>query len=364
MKKRNISFAVLGIVGAVVGLVKWPERPAQSLSEHLDSTMPKLPSVAQSLPQRQSPVPVGASTRPPKSFAALSVLERNQIIDEIRNQELISLFNTWRESGRSDVTKQDIVGFVFAQALREKPADPRVFEQMHRFVSDPSNSGIDRSRLLDVLGEAKTKESLELLLQLALTLPDKEFQRIACRSIRAAGGMWENGTFHEELSPALERIWLESQDKDLLASVALAIAKVGAPNGVEKLLVAALASESPEDFRGEIARTVLSSVLNSNAVPVLFERLGVGSDGSAASKLASSTLVAIGDEFAAKHLLKWLQIADESAAPLAHDCVIQTRTPAMLEAWEAALNPTVPFRTERNRAALRAGLVERGRIRQ
>jgi hypothetical protein len=56
--------------------------------------------------------------------------------------------------------------------------------------------------------------------------------------------------------------------------------------------------------------------------------------------------------------LNWLQNADESAAPFVHDYIVRAKSQALLNAWESALSPSVPFRSEKNREAIRAGLNE------
>jgi hypothetical protein len=54
-------------------------------------------------------------------------------------------------------------------------------------------------------------------------------------------------------------------------------------------------------------------------------------------------------------LVAWLQNANASAAPLVHDYMLPTQH---AEIWEAALDPSVSFRSEANREAIRAGLAQ------
>ena len=61
---------------------------------------------------------------------------------------------------------------------------------------------------------------------------------------------------------------------------------------------------------------------------------------------------------AAKALFDWLEAADATAAPLAQDYVAHITSPAMLKASQAALDLSVPFRSEQNREAIRAGLAQ------
>ena len=74
-------------------------------------------------------------------------------------------------------------------------------------------------------------------------------------------------------------------------------------------------------------------------------------------RVVAPLLVGIGDVTAGQALVNWLQSTAEDAAPLLRDYLVrETRTPAMWAAWQAALDPEVPFRQEGNREAIRSGI--------
>ena len=56
--------------------------------------------------------------------------------------------------------------------------------------------------------------------------------------------------------------------------------------------------------------------------------------------------------------MDWLANADASAAVLVRGFVARTRTPELLDAWSAALDPKVVFRSEQIRETIRAALTE------
>jgi HEAT repeat protein len=208
------------------------------------------------------------------------------------------------------------------------------------------------------LGQAKTREALDTLIQVATGQASAELKPFAIKAIRAAGGLWGDGTFHEELSPALERVWRESNDEELLLSVSAAIAKIGAPGGIELLLSSVRATNSPESSRSRAVQLALAEVINPRAVPPLAAMLGSQPPTGAPGIMAGSALVAIGDAAASKALIDWIRDADASAAGSVRAYVLRTRHPAMLQAWESALDSTVVFRSEANRDAIRSGLDE------
>lgn len=304
----------------------------------------------------------GATTNAPQQFLNMNVLERDKVIREIMKQDLTSVFRIWIEAGHvdHDLMKQSGVAAALAYAMRERAPSAELIEQMRAFIADRANSAYERAQLLGTLGRSATKESLDLLIQSVATLSDEDMRQVAIAQIQSVGGyaQWEDGSFHEELSPALERVWRESGDQNLLASAGMALAKIGAPSGIELLFSSALNENSPNDIQVRIAQGSLPEVLNAHAVPTLSAFLASQQPTSATSKLASSTLANMVDATSAAALVNWLQTADDSAAPLARDSVLRTRSPAHLAAWESALDRAVPFRSEKNRDAIRTALAE------
>lgn len=315
-------------------------------------------------PANQAPdsiINVGSQKR---MFRNMSVEERNAILAEIKKEDLGMFFQTWIDSERveHDLRKQNIVGMLLSQALRENAPSRAVMERIQTFIADDSNSVVERSELLYVLGQAKTAESLGMLLQAAAVSTDGTLKEVAIREIRSSGALWGDGTFHEELSPALERTWNETHNPEFLAAVAEAMAKVGAPSGVERLIASALGG--PQDVRHQVAESALTKIMNPHAVPALAAHFVDQSAGSRGQEVLGNSLLGIGDTTAGRVLLNWLQTSEEDATLLARDFVARTRDPAMLEIWKSALDPTLQFRSEKNREAIRAGLIARDQNRK
>jgi hypothetical protein len=124
---------------------------------------------------------------------------------------------------------------------------------------------------------------------------------------------------------------------------------------MEMLLTAALTPAGQDDMRRQVARDALigTTILNRHAVPLLAARLSNDTPTNEASQLAGSILFKMQGEVANHALVTWVQNADASAAPLALELTTGGQSP---EIWQAALNPSVPFRSEKNREAIRKGL--------
>lgn len=283
-------------------------------------------------------------------------------MDPIGKLDAPDLFQAWIDAGSvdHDPVKQQATGNYLWAALRHRSTDPVVYDQMRSFIGDAGNSFNERGKLLNVLGEARTKEALDILIEIATTSPDAGLRATATNDIKSAGAPWGDGKFHEELAPALERVWSATQDRLLLMSTAVAMAKVGAPSSIKLLVSSALPGVLQGGIRQRAAQEALHDVLNPHAVPVLGALLVDQLPTSATAWLASGTLAGMNAPSAAKSLLEWLEGADATAAQLARTYVVQARSPALIKAFRAALDPSVPFRSEVNREAIRSGLAQYG----
>ena len=314
-------------------------------------------SIAEKGDGRDVPAPWVAVQRP---FSAMNREERRAIADRIRKLDTGAIFHIWISARRSehDFDKQYIVGVILQDAIREKPADSETVQQFQSFVNDDSNSLVERARLLQVFGGAATKETLDLLLQSATNSKDSKLKKIANNEVIAVGKLRGDGSFHEELSPALERAWSSSGDQDLLNSAAIAMAKVGAPSGVKLLIDSAISTASPTDFRARMAETALTTTMNPHAIPVVSEVLLTETTADARSKIASRTLAEIGRADAIKVLIGWFQNADDGAAVLVRNCIKKIRNNAELQQWDSAVGPSAQFHSEINREAIKAALAD------
>ena len=358
MKKRNrnillVAAVVLGSAGAF-----WTLRSSlQSVGRGRIVSVANGPATATGSINRVQPSASATITvSPSKKFSTMGLLEANKILLEIGQQDMASIFQRMLDAGRveHDLTKQMAIQSIFSGAMRTETPKLDFLEQMRAFLADRSNSNFERGMLLGALGTAATKEALDILIYAATTMSGQDPRQTAIGAIRTVGATGGAGV---ALSPALESVWRDSSDEELLISVAVAMAEVGAASGVELLLSAALATDGPENVRTRSAIGALEKVFRGSAVPAVAALLADQST-SPANNLAGSILVQIGDATAANALVNWLQRADASVAPNIRRFLIQTRTEALLEAWQAATVPAVLFRSEKNREAISAGLAE------
>jgi hypothetical protein len=308
--------------------------------------------------QSTDPTPVSVTPvaeQPPRPFATMGVLEMNAALDRIMSQDYPAILQSWLNAGRveHDLTKQLTISDHLGWRMRIKSPSKSFLNQLKEFICDKSNSALERDSLIAALATAQTKETTEILIEVASSAND-DVMRGAIGHISTLGTNL-GGADREELAPQLEQLWRRSQGRVMLMSVAMAMAQVGAPSSIKLLSAAALAPKSGDSVHGHAAVYALYSanILNDHAVPPLAALLSNEAPSSAASKLASGTLSRMITRSAARALLEWLERADAKAADLARDYSTQTQFP---EIWQTALDSRVEFSSEENRSAIREGL--------
>jgi HEAT repeat protein len=363
MKRQNILVIGSLVVLLGLGVTLWYTRKSSLVDSRVTDQVNQLPSPAAAKAQTPVAPPESvsapaASSGPALKFSEMGVSQRDAFMQEIKKKDLVSIFEIWLDAGRveRDLMKQRAITTFLGNELRNRPPGTAFYEQLRQFIMSDSNSLFERGLLLLALGETETKESQDLLIQVATTSLNLGIQRGAINAIQSLDSLWSQS--HEELSPPLERVWAESEDQYLLNAAAIAMARVGAPSGIKLLSAAALDASAQSEIRKKAALRALPEVLNPDAVPVLNNLLVNQPPTSETSRLASGILAEMNTAAAAKALVNWLQDVDATAAPLASNYVINLRSPAMLQAFQAALDPSVPFHSEQNREAIRAGLAQ------
>jgi hypothetical protein len=304
-----------------------------------------------------------AGQLPERTFASLSVLERSAFLEDIGKQEALAIFAVMLRAGQEGKghSKQLAIQSVLSNAIRNQAPGAIFFEQMEVFVRDDSNTTFERELVVGALAASRTPESAKLLLKLAVSLQDQDLKRAVLQGIKSVGV----GGRDEQIAPLLESVWRDTEDSEVLRVVSIAMTEIGAPNSIDMLLNAVIQNTTRDDTRALIARSALeyTTILNPNAVPSLKIVLSKNPPETEVGKLAADALVRMSDYAAANALLAWMQSADGESSPLVTNYILRSRHPAQLEVWDAALDSSIQFRSEKIREAIRRGLVEYRRSR-
>lgn len=360
MKKHRKRLLTLVIFTALAaGVWGWKTKMSQSEdSLGVQSRLPP-PTKAVNPAQTSTPQPQAAKPPPPaptggasRKFSDMTARETIDIMRQIKATGADELFQWFLKAGRidQDPMKQSALQGKLTGALRGNKYAPDFIARMKAFVMDAANSKLERGLVTSAFAGARTKEGVEFVLWVVANQPDFEVRASAISNVRGLGGS------QPYLPEMIEPLWKESQDADLLKAVAEAMAREAAPSSIELLLPAMAADDGQDDKRRMAAFGAIPKIYRADAVPALESALKNNPPGSKMNAIALSTLGQIGDKSAGQAVIGWLQAADNNAAPLVPGWIGRASGGGHLPAAEAALNPSVPFRSEENREAIRAAL--------
>ncbi len=229
-------------------------------------------------------------------------------------------------------------------------------DKILKFIVGGGNSDEERRDLIGILGLAATPESIELLLRAHTTLSDAGLKEATSRSLARTGDLWGDGEFHEARSIPLERAWGTAEDPDFLVSCAVAIGKIGRPDGIQMLLDAVLSTDPNKEMRRRAALVGLGKIYTPNAVPPLADLLTTHPTLDPESQLAATILARIGDAAASEALVQWSKNADSRAAPFVGGILRGAGGRELRKAFAAALREGVHFRDDTVQQAIDAAL--------
>lgn len=368
---KSLLKLLLSLVALLLlcGLVWWQKKtpaPTPPIAGDKDGV---LPSSSANIIATQPPEPLpvartlsqsntiqSRNAAPKKKISEMEPEEAAAIMNEIRRKDIAAIFRAFLDAMRveHDGMKESGVLRMLENALRDRKPNPEFLKTVRGFIEDASNSELERGMVIGALSMAATKETGELLIDLAATATIKE-KRVQDDVISGILGLVREAG-NEEFAPAITRIWRETTDPHEMRGAAMSMARSGAPASIELLLAAVLAPAEKDAERRFSAMEALREIESENAVPPLAAMLEKNRVGTPENKLALATLAQLGNEEAAQAVMKWLQATDSSAAPLAKEWVVGASRKSPLKVAKAALNPAVSFRSEANRKALREGI--------
>ena len=231
-------------------------------------------------------------------------------------EETQNLWNQWvtllDSNNQASIDEKSILAKALIYKLRNN--NDEVFYQQTEELLNYSDSKKHKAMLIHLLKDIATPSALDMLLNNALTTYDQDTKSNIVRAIYSIGENRWNMRFHTELSPLLEKSWLEmSHDQYLFKAVTMSIAKIGAPRGIQ-LLIDSLDSDilSPEQMA--IIEYSMRSVRNRQSIPYLKTNMGNGYNIENKGVIFSGTaLAAMGSADATKVLLNWAANAPSEA---------------------------------------------------
>ena len=292
-----------------------------------------------------------------KNYSEMSVAESIAYLKLLSDKTPHEIFEIWIMAGQNgDKEWHSVLGTTFSITLEKQPPDRDFQLELDQFLTNPNMPGGEKLELVSILGNAATKESTEQLLKWSRMDLGVELSNAVITALSKIGrevGQYES---RAERSLPLEREWVESHDPKMLSAVSQSMAAIGSPTAIELLLKESLIASREDSDRKTIALIALKQVSSDSATEIFAKVLKQQSSMNPTAELVSKALANIGSPAASEALVVWLQQSDDSVAPLAGQLVSNTRTTALLKAWDTALNGRTTFRSESVEKAIRDNL--------
>jgi uncharacterized protein YxeA len=286
----------------------------------------------------------------------LSPRERNKLYNKFLQMKPSVLFNKWVDlmaSSTKDFTQIGLLNRALAYQLQRHGSEDD-FSIIAEYFLDSSQPLENRFQLCKILGHAATPETLKILLDFNINPaePELKFETLK-QIISTADNRWE-GRFHEELSPLYEQEWNTNLDNLKYATaIALGIAKIGSPDGVELLLSEIInASKSTHDLayqndiKVQAALLAINKIRNPRAIMVLSRGLRDQDYDDVELVICGTSLSAMGLPGATQALLTWARNAHENVTPLAKKWFSRVRDTKSLQVINKFLNENYSFENE------------------
>ncbi|MDD5276448.1 MAG: hypothetical protein PHR16_10255 [Methylovulum sp.] len=275
--------------------------------------------------------------------AAKSSKNNGLIGIDFQHQTTAQLWQSWKLLlSRSEFQQIPIIGMLLAEGLRKYP-HPEIYRSIYSLLSKPDLPLQNKALLLDLLADIATPESLNQLVDLAGQETASPMRILVLQAISHIGDNQWDGTFHEELSPVLEAAWtnLGNSDQAFLTAVGIAIAQVGAPEGVKQLLLTLSGNNKNNDteatrrIKQEVAFNAIPQIRNPNAVGVLDTWFVQEPPGTPAFEVSGNALAEIGSPEATQKIVDWAQKAPAEGARNLEDWLSKIDEPNSLRVMSA-----------------------------
>ena len=375
MRRTGLALVLLAITVIVIAMMFQGSEKQPQVSSNTNSLSGTRVRVAPSrlLPRgpvlRRPPTPVA----PPGNFsvqedglATQSVESRTQFAGELNGKSVHELLDLWLAEikARNDLLKLDFIGDALARSLRASSADSAaILAQIRELILDTQNDDYLRWRLVGILGEAATQDTLQLLLDLADSVQQTDMRSWVLTQVAKTADSLQGGRYHTEFSPALETAWMSAgTDSDALQVLARSIATVGAPSGLNVLFSEITKTggsvdefQKAADSKAWAAFGALSGVRNPAAIPYLDSELNQSGPDSITTTAAGYALANMGKSQATAVLLQWVEGSPTDVGSDMDYWFALMRDTGSLQMVQTAVKQS-SFALEGNRVALKNAL--------
>jgi len=282
-----------------------------------------------------------------------TVEERQRYYDSLFNESPQDLF---QQLLNVDGLRREYVIRALAAQL-QKGGHEDIYTEIGELLGQLSLPTAHKSTLIALLTDTATPTAIRVLLNAA---DDDTLRPSIAEAIKSIGDNHWGAGFHPELSPPMETAWKDAVNDSLLSqSLAVGIAKVGAPSGITLLLTEMdghtyTQITQGQDMRAAVVLGAMRDIDNPSAVPVLTQWFHSHQLADAAFMASGRGLSAIATPEATAVLLAWAKQAPDEAAPLARQWLGQVRDKGLYNAdlMRTAISDGSAFRSDKVRTEI------------
>lgn len=286
----------------------------------------------------------------PENAAVGSSGAGHQALAEVRALEILNLFEDWLKllADNEGAPAGSLADSLSARLRRNPNGNEAFYRRARQLLNDPSIPPETKQALVHLLGRAATVAAAHLLIDLyRQDLPEdiKQALRIAISNV--GDYYWDPSSF-PQVSPILLQAWREAQDPQLLNALALAIAKVGHPDGISQLFEAIQGQGTTLteiQKSGDVHALAAWQALERLHIPVIEKRMYQSGGGSAEISICAGILASMGQIEATQALLSWAQGAGDSYVPLIREAFGKVQDRESLDFLNSALAQNAKFKS-------------------
>jgi hypothetical protein len=245
---------------------------------------------------------------------------------------------------------------VITNNLHDYPSGNEAFyRDVRSILLNPSIDLGKKQSLIVALDRAATPAAIQLLADLAQQHLPEDLKRAVLNALSNAGEYgWDKQSIAQVI-PELKQLWSQSEDADILRSLATALAKTG---NISFLIEAALHNnhslvdiEKSDDPRAAASWAALQQLHNPDAMPILRDVLQSATDRLEIS-LSANLLARMGTIEATQALLNWAQGLEDSYSPIVKDAFSRVSTYDSLQYLNTILEQDPPFKSSLVKSAI------------
>jgi len=237
------------------------------------------------------------------------------------------------------IQNKDLVDDALSYRLTtEVETNKTTYANISNSLEKNSSNKEDKISTIRILGKTPSKPSLLQLLK--ILLDDNEDNEIKYAASEAVVAMTSGSNSSlEALSPLLEDSYLKMKDNFYKYGIAIAIANIGAPSGIQLLLKDAIVNGNES-----APAHALLGTRNLNAIPVLAKGLRNQRSSDVELIVSGNTLAEMGSSEATKVIINWAKSTDVDNTTLIKNWILKIRDEGSFQVVSDSLASNVYFK--------------------